>query len=79
MRIWTAVSTESASGKRHHNIFNSGFDYAEAKKEFKLKFPDHNLEALAPGQVEMKTYDSRITRKDETMIPHPLNGMPAGF
>ena len=80
MRIWTAISTESGSGKRHHDVFNSGFDYADARGEFKRKFPSRRLEALAPGHVEMQTYDNTPSQNSSTRIdPHPLDGMPSGF
>ena len=80
MRIWTAISTEGRSGKRYHNVFNSGFDYAEARGEFKRKFPTHQLEALAPGHVEMQTYDNTPPPSNDTGLDlHPLDGMPSGF
>jgi len=56
-RIWTIVSSTE---KRDRTVtkFIAGMDSKTASAEFLKKYPDHILEAIMPGEINVITYDS---------------------
>ncbi len=55
-RIWTVVSS---TDKRDRKVtkFLSSMDSKVATADFQEKYPDHILEAMMPGEINVITYD----------------------